>query len=64
MSTPKVSLSITAADSNDKTVTTTVTYVNASASNAELVNFAQMLNALTDNTYGTTTKVTKEVLDY
>ena len=54
------SLEIRATDLEDKTVKTAVTYVNGSASNATLKQFAQMLNALTTNVYDGTTKITKE----
>ena len=58
----RTNLIIKAADSNSKSVTTTITYVNGSASNAKLLEFAQALNALTTNTLGIVTKETREVL--
>ena len=57
-----VSLEIKSKDLSDKAVTTTITYVNGSVSDATLIQFAQQLTALTTNTYDSTTKVTKEVL--
>lgn len=54
------SIEIKATDQEDKSVKTTVTYVNGSASSATLKQFAQMLNALTTNVYDGTTKITKE----
>lgn len=54
------SLEIRATDNQNKTVKTTVTYVNGSVSNPTLKQFAQMLNALTTNVYEGATRVTKE----
>lgn len=54
------SIEIKATDQENKSVKTTVTYVNGGASNATLKQFAQMLNALTTNVYDGTTKITKE----
>lgn len=54
------SIEIRATDQEDKTVKTTVTYVNGSASNPTLKQFAQMLNALTTNVYDGTTRIVKE----
>lgn len=54
------SIEIRATDQEDKTVKTTVTYVNGSASSTTLKQFAQMLNALTTNVYDGTTKIVKE----
>lgn len=54
------SIEIKATDQEDKSVKTTVNYVNGSASSATLKQFAQMLNALTTNVYDGTTKITKE----
>jgi len=42
------------------TTSTTVTNVNPAAGDDSLKAMAQQLNALTDNTYEKTTKVTKE----
>lgn len=56
----ETSIEIKATDQENKSVKTTVNYVNGSASNATLKQFAQMLNALTKNTYDGTTKIVKE----
>lgn len=58
----KVSISITARDNDDKKVTDKIAYVNPDATDAQLVEFAQMLVAMTDNTYHATTKITEEDL--
>lgn len=58
----KVSLVITAEDPNAKKVTTTITDVNPDATNADLKDFALMINDLTQNTYTTAKKVTTEVI--
>lgn len=59
----KVSISISSKDGNNKTVTDKISYVNPEATNNELVEFAEMLNAMTDNTYTSTTKITEEGID-
>ena len=56
----ETNIEIQATDQENKSVKTTVTYVNGGASNALLKTFAQQLNALTTNTYTGTTKITKE----
>lgn len=56
----ETNIEIEAKDQSDKTVKTTVTYVNGGASNALLKSFAQQLNALTTNIYVGTQKITKE----
>ena len=53
-------LTLKAKDTSDKSVTTSIRYVNPEASNEVLKTYAQMLNALTTNTYSSLTKVTKE----
>lgn len=53
-------LTLKAKDTSDKSVTTSIRYVNPEASNEVLKTYAQMLNALTTNTYDKLTKVTKE----
>lgn len=58
----KVSIQITAKDTNDKTVTDKIAYVNPEATNEQLTTFAQMLVAMTDNTYYATKKITEEDL--
>lgn len=57
-----ISIEIKSKDTADKVVTTTINYVNPEATDALLKQFAQQLTALTNNTYDSTTKVTKEVL--
>lgn len=58
----KVSIQITTVDSNDKKGTDKIAYVNPNATNEQLTEFAQMLVAMTDNTYYATTKITEEDL--
>lgn len=48
--------------SNDKTNTTTIQYVNPEATNAQLVQLAQKIIALTTDTYSGVYKITKEVI--
>lgn len=55
-------LTLKAKDTSDKSVTTSIRYVNPEQTNAILKEYAQMLNALTTNTYDSLTKVTKEVI--
>ena len=57
-----VSIEIKSKDTENKNVTTTISYVNGGTSDATLIQFAQQLIALTTDTYDSTTKVTKEVL--
>ena len=57
------SLEIIAKSTDDRKVTTTVSYVNEGASGATLVQFGQMLNALTNNTYEESVRVSKVHLD-
>ena len=56
----KISLEIETVSSSGKKNTTTISYVNPQATNAKLLEFAQMLIDLTTDTYGETTKITKE----
>lgn len=58
----KVSLQITTTDSNDKKVRDNIAYVNPEATNAQLIEFAEMLVAMTTNTYTSATKITEEDL--
>lgn len=58
----KVTIQIAAVDPNNKKVTDKIPYVNPEATNEQLVNFAIMLEQLTDNTYTGTTKITEEVI--
>lgn len=46
----------------DKSITTTITYVNPNATNAELIQLADALNALTSNTKTQYIKDSREVL--
>lgn len=60
----KVDLKIYSTPVGDtKKQTTTVSYVNASASSGALLSFAHQLNNLTTNTYIETDKITTENLD-
>ena len=59
----KVSIQITSTTPADKKVTDKISYVNPQATNAQLTEFAQMLLALSDNTYMATTKITEEAID-
>jgi len=58
----KVSIQITSSDSNDKKVTDKISYVNPSATNEQLTDFAQLLASMTDNSYVATTKITEETI--
>lgn len=58
----KTSITIETRDQSDKKQTTKISYVNPTATNQQLVQFAQQLNALTDDTYISTTKTTEEVI--
>lgn len=55
-----VKIAISWTDTNSKKGTTNITNINPEASNNDLVDFAQMLNDLTGNTYTGTTKITEE----
>ena len=56
----KVSIEIDTTTANGKKNTTNISYVNPQATNEKLGQFAQMLVALTTDTYEGTTKITKE----
>ncbi|MBR4152787.1 MAG: hypothetical protein IKT98_07495 [Selenomonadaceae bacterium] len=56
----KVSIEIESTTSSNKKNTTTISYVNPQATNSSLKEFAQMLIALTTDTYEGVTKITKE----
>ena len=58
----KVSIQITSKDVNNKTVTDKISYVNPTATNEQLVEFAEMLESMTTNSYAGTTKVTEEAI--
>ena len=59
----KVSIQIASTDTNDKKVTDKIAYVNPAATNEQLTTFAQMLLAMSDNQYMSTTKITEEAID-
>lgn len=59
----KVSIQITSTDPNDKKITDKIPYVNPTATNEQLVDFAEKLLALSNNTYLATTKITEEAID-
>ncbi len=58
----EVSIEIKSTDLENKSVTTTVAYVNEEADNATLKQFGQQLTALTKNTFISVTKITKEAI--
>ena len=53
-------LTLKAKSPADSSVTTSIRYINPDITNAMAKEYAQMLNALTQNTYDSLTKVTKE----
>jgi hypothetical protein len=53
-------LTLKAKSPTDSSVTTSIRYINPDITNAMAKEYAQMLNALTQNTYDSLTKVTKE----
>ena len=59
----KVSIQITSQNQADKKVTDKISYVNPAATNEQLTTFAQMLMAMSDNQYMSTTKITEEAID-
>lgn len=59
----KVSIQVTSQDTETKKVTDKISYVNPQATNEQLVEFAQMLLNLSNNTYMATTKITEEAID-
>ena len=56
----KVSIEIETQTANDKKSTINVSYINPSATNDKLLQFAQMLVALTTDSYVGVTKITEE----
>lgn len=56
----KVSIEINTTTSSAKKNATNISYVNPQATNDKLREFAQMLTALTTDTYVGVTKITKE----
>lgn len=59
----KVSIKITSQNQSGNKVTDNINYVNPQATNEQLVQFAEMLLAMSDNQYMSTTKVTEEGID-
>ena len=57
------SIVVTSTDTNNKTITKTITNVNPDADNDKLATWGQMLTALTDNTYTKTDRVDKANCD-
>lgn len=58
----QVDIIITAMNTSNKKVTTTISYVRPEASNTALNQMAQAMNALTTNTFVKATKETESVL--
>lgn len=58
----EVSIQISSEDAYEKTITTTVTNVNPEANNVLLKQLAMQINALTNNTFKSAVRVTKEGL--
>ena len=56
----KISLEISTTTTSGRKNTTNVSYINPQATNEKLRQFAQMVVALTTDTYGGLTKITKE----
>jgi len=56
----KISIEIESTTVTGKKNTTNVGYINPTATNEKLLQFAQMLTALTTDSYVQTTKITKE----
>lgn len=56
-------LQLKAQDTSGKSTTTSITYVNENATNANLLEFSQRLNNLTTNTYTQTLKIRTTELD-
>lgn len=54
---------IDATDTNGNPINKTIKNINPAATNAQLATFGTMLNALTDNQYGKTTKITTTDVD-
>lgn len=59
----KVSIKITSQNQSGTKVTDNIGYVNPTATNEQLTTFAQMLLAMSDNQYMSTTKITEEGID-
>lgn len=56
----KISIEIETTNALGKKITTNISYINPTATNDKLKQFAQMLVALTKDTYEGVTKITKE----
>lgn len=56
----KISIEIETTPAVGKKITTNISYINPAATNEKLKQFAQMLVALTKDTYEGVTKITKE----
>ena len=56
----KVGIEIETRTAYDKKNTTTISYINPTATNDKLLQFAQMLVSLTTDSYVGVTKITKE----
>lgn len=56
----EILLTLKAKSPTDSSVTTSIRYINPDITNAMAKEYAQMLNALTQNTYDSLTRVTKE----
>lgn len=59
----KSNIVITSTNSQGKTLQKTLTDINPAATNSQLATFGNMLNQLTTNVYGHTTKITKTNCD-
>lgn len=55
----QTSLNITSVDANNKKVTKSLTYINKSATNAQLKTAAQKFNAISQNTYSEADRIIK-----
>lgn len=58
----ETSLTMKAKSPENKTVSTSIRYINPDITDAIAKEYAQMLNALTQNTYESLTKIVKEEL--
>ena len=58
----KISLEVITQDSSVRNRTTTVSDINPEVENSKLRQFAVMLNALTNHTFISATKITKETV--
>lgn len=58
----RTNLVIKETTSNQKNISTTISYINPNATNAQILSLARAINALTTNTLNQTIKETREVL--